>query len=160
MVKRCIWVLRRYFHEPTLLSFSLYCCTNSPNTSCVYPFELCHSGLSRRYSTFLLALFRMKLVMDRVVSCTAVLASYWIRDIWRTCNKVLYIFSVLWYKQSQHGWIATYVETLRKEGLVTDRGKRYHHNHGEQARERDDLRSLEDRGNLWLGLIDLTDEFK
>lgn len=89
----CLRVSRRYFPELTLLSVSLYCCTNSPITSCVYPFELCHSGLSRRYSIFLLALFRMKFIMDRVVFCTAVLASYWIQDIWRTCNSVLWYIS-------------------------------------------------------------------
>lgn len=54
----------------------------------------------------------------------------------------------------------TYTEALCEEGLVTDRRKRYHFNHGEQARERDDIRSLEDCGNLWLGLVDLTYEFK
>lgn len=54
----------------------------------------------------------------------------------------------------------TYAEALCEEGLVTDRRKRYHHDHGEQARQRDDIRSLEDCGNLWLGLIDLTNEFK
>lgn len=92
-----LWVLRHHFPELTLLSVSLYCCTKSPITSSVYPFGLCHSDLSKRYSVFLLALFKMKFIMDRVVSCTVVLASCWIDDIWKIYDKVLYIFSVLWY---------------------------------------------------------------
>lgn len=119
----CLWVLRCYFHELTLLSFSLYCCTNSPITSCVYPFELCHSGLSRRYSIFLLALFRMKLIMDSVVSCTAVLASYWIRDIWRTCNKALHIFSVLWYSSHSMDELPLTLRPCVKKALLQTGGR-------------------------------------
>lgn len=59
----------------TLLSVSLYCCTKSSLMSTVYTSELCHSDSSKRYSLFLLAFFRTKLIMDSVVSCTAVLAS-------------------------------------------------------------------------------------
>lgn len=58
--------------------------------------------------------------------------------------------------QQRRIYSVTYIEALSEESLVTDRGDRYHHDHGEQAREGDDLRSLEDSGNIWLGLVDLT----
>lgn len=56
----------------------------------------------------------------------------------------------LFYKGS-----VTYTKALCEEGLVTDRRKRYHHDHGVQARERDDLTSLKDCGNVRLGFVDL-----
>lgn len=49
----------------------------------------------------------------------------------------------------------TYIESLSEEGLVTDWRKRYHHDHGKQTRKRNDLSSLKNGGNLWLGIIDL-----
>lgn len=84
-----LWVLRQHFPELTLLSVSRYCCTNSSIMSSVYTSELCHSDLSKRYSIFLLALFKMKFIMDRVVSCTAVLASCQIQEeiFWRYMTK-------------------------------------------------------------------------
>lgn len=50
----------------------------------------------------------------------------------------------------------TYIEALSEESLVADRRERNHHDHGEQAREGHDLRGLENGGNIWLGLVDLT----
>lgn len=84
-------------------------------------------------------------------------------DILTIYDKVEYILSVLHsfsYSTDYFilGAIVTYTEALCEEGLVTDWRKRDHHNHGEQARERDDLASLEDCGYLWLGLVDLTYE--
>lgn len=155
-----LWVLRHHFPELTLLSVSLYCCTKSPIMSSVYPFGLCHSDLSKRYSIFLLALFKMKFIMDRVVSCTVVLASCWDRRYLEKYMTEYCTFSVFCGTAVTALMNFTYTEALCEEGLVTDRRKRYHFNHGEQARERDDIRSLEDCGNLWLGLVDLTYEFK
>lgn len=68
-------LLLRHFPEPTLPSISLYCCTKSSIISAVYRSELHHTALSKRYSMFLLALFKMKLTTDRVVRCAPVLAS-------------------------------------------------------------------------------------
>lgn len=70
----------------TLLRASLYCCSSSSIISSVYPFELCNSDSSERYSIFLWARFKMKFSMDRVVSCTAVLASCWKEEIWKMCD--------------------------------------------------------------------------
>lgn len=67
--------------ELTLLSVSLYCCTNSPIESGVYPCKLCLSDFSMSCSMFWAALFRMKFTVDRVVSCAAVLESCRIKDI-------------------------------------------------------------------------------
>lgn len=50
----------------------------------------------------------------------------------------------------------TYIEALSEESLVADWRERNHHDHGEQAREGHDLRGLENGGNIWLGLVDLT----
>lgn len=50
----------------------------------------------------------------------------------------------------------THIEALSEESLVADRRERNHHDHGEQAREGHDLRALENGGNIWLGLVDLT----
>lgn len=49
----------------------------------------------------------------------------------------------------------TYTEPLSEEWLITDWRKRYHHDHGKQTRKRDDLSSLKNSGNLWLGIVDL-----
>lgn len=73
----------------TLLRASLYCCRSSSVMSCVYPFELCHSDFSKRYSIFFIARFKMKFIMEKVVSCTAVLASCWIEGIWKMYNYIL-----------------------------------------------------------------------
>lgn len=54
----------------------------------------------------------------------------------------------------------TYSEALSEEGLVADWRKRYHHHHGEQARQRDRLTSLKDCGNVRLSFVDLTSECK
>lgn len=50
----------------------------------------------------------------------------------------------------------TYIEALSEERLVADWRERNHHDHGEQAGEGHDLRGLENSGNIWLGLVDLT----
>lgn len=118
-----LWVLRHHFPELTLLSVSLYCCTKSPITSSVYPFGLCHSDLSKRYSIFLLALFKMKFIMDRVVSCTVVLASCWDRryleNIWQ--STVHFQWSVV--LQSQHWWISLTLRPCVKKALLQTGGR-------------------------------------
>lgn len=50
----------------------------------------------------------------------------------------------------------TYTESLCEEGFVADRRKGYDHDHWEEARDGDDIASLEDCRNLWLDLVDLT----
>lgn len=50
----------------------------------------------------------------------------------------------------------THIEALSEESLVADRRERNHHDDGEQAREGHDFRALENSGNIWLGLVDLT----
>lgn len=50
----------------------------------------------------------------------------------------------------------TYIKALSEESLVADWRERNHHDHREQAGERHDLRGLENSGNIWLGLVDLT----
>lgn len=125
MHQSCLWVLRHHFPDITLLSVSLYCCTSSPIMSAVYPFELCHSDFSKRYSIFLLALFKMKFIVDRVVSCTAVLASCWTEGIWKIYGKVLNIFQQFVVLQSQCWWSSQSL-TLRpcvKKALLQTGGR-------------------------------------
>lgn len=52
-------------------------------------------------------------------------------------------------------FLVTYSEPLSEEGLVADWRKRHHQDHGKQTLERDDLSSLKNGRNLWLGFIDL-----
>ena len=84
----------RHLPELTLVSISLYCCTKSPIMSWVYMSEPCHSAFSRRYSILLLALFKMKLIMDSVVSCTAVLESCTRGENLKRYSQVPYTFKV------------------------------------------------------------------
>lgn len=50
----------------------------------------------------------------------------------------------------------TYIQALSEKSLVADWRERNNHDHGEQAGEGHDLRGLENSGNIWLGLVDLT----
>ena len=63
------------FPQLTLPRDSLYCCTNSSIMSTAYTSDLIHTDLSKRYSMFLLAFFKIKFIMDTVVNCTVELAS-------------------------------------------------------------------------------------
>lgn len=94
--KGALFAYIRHFPEPTLPSISLYCCTKSSIISAVYRSELHHTDLSKRYSMFLLALFKMKLTTDRVVRCAAVLASCQIReDTFEPKNKKFSVFTAV-----------------------------------------------------------------